>query len=449
MATVWLDVTTILLWRRPATGVVRVEAELFRNLRAEPGVRFCSFERASGQYLERAAADVLATLERNALGAEAPPADTLAHRLARGADHLLRRTPLPVFKVLSRFKKASSPVLRGMLHQLRESSRSMRAARQAKQAAAPSAGAAGAAPTTIFAAGDVLVSAGLDWDFKDLTALYRVKRERGLRVVLVCYDLIPVLFPHLCRREVADVFPRYYADVAWVADHVLCISASSQRDFTKYVQEIGAPLPATSLVRLGSAFETPAEVPSVEHLARGPFVLFVSTLERRKNHEILYRALVRLSEQGRATLPTLVFVGMPGWGVADLLDDLQRDRRVRGCVVQLPHVTDAELTALYAKARFTVFPSLYEGWGLPVAESLAQGRFCLAADTSSLREVGGDLVEYLDPWDVDAWAERLAYFIDHPEEVTRRETEIARRFIPTPWSETARTVLGAARQLSA
>lgn len=446
MPTIWLDVTTILLWQRPATGVIRVEAELFGHLKTEPGVRFCSFERASGRYVQRAAEEVAATLDRNASGAAAPTIDTPARRLARGAEQLLRRAPLPIFNALSRLTKASRPVLRHAMHQARESIDSLKAVRRPRELtpSPPPPNDASAAP---FAGGDVLISAGLDWDFKDLTALYRLKRQRALRVVLVCYDLIPVLLPHLCRGEVAEVFPQYYADVAWVADHVLCISACSQRDFTRYVREIQAPMPETSLVRLGSTFETAPEPRSIGHLVREPFVLYVSTLERRKNHEVLYRALLRLLARGHATPPTLVFAGMPGWGVEGLLDDLRRDRRVRGRIVHLPHVTDAELSALYARARFTVFPSLYEGWGLPVAESLAHGRLCLAADTSSLREVGGDLVEYLDPWDVEAWADRLAHFMDHPDELKHREAEIARRFVPTTWSETARTVLTTARRL--
>ena len=211
------------------------------------------------------------------------------------------------------------------------------------------------------------------------------------------------------------------------------------------MREIGAPLPATSLLRLGSTLDPAVEAASGVSID-GPFVLFVSTLERRKNHEVLYRALVRLAEQGRTVLPRLVFVGMRGWGVDDLLSDLERDPRVRDRVVRLHDVTDATLQQLYRQAAFTVFPSLSEGWGLPVAESLAHGRFCLVADTSSLREVGGELVEYLDPLDSAAWAQRLAHYLDHPEEVARREAAIRERFVPTPWSETARAVLQAARE---
>ncbi|MFO0597383.1 MAG: glycosyltransferase family 1 protein [Myxococcaceae bacterium] len=434
----WLDVTTILRWRRPATGVVRVEAELFRELSKQAGVRFCAFEQ--GAYVERAASEVRAQLERNALGDQAPPRDSMARQLVDRADALLRQAPTPVFNVLSRLKKATTPALRDTLHRVRQTSAALAASRAARAQRAEQPTQATGVPAHPFAEGDVLVSAGLDWDFKDLRALYRLKRSLGLRVVLVCYDLIPVLRPHLCRAEVAQAFPAYYADLAWVADHVLCISDSSQRDLRQWLKAVGAPQPPMSVIKLGSTLDAPSSSAPVGSLVDGPFVLFVSTLERRKNHDVLYRALVRLAEQGRA-LPKLVFVGMPGWGVDELLNDLDRDPRVRGAVVRLHHVTDAELNALYANARFTVFPSLYEGWGLPVAESLAHGRFCLVADTSSLREVGGELVEYLDPWDVEAWAERLAWWFDHPEEVKAREALIKQGFVPTPWSQTAKTVL--------
>ncbi len=73
-------------------------------------------------------------------------------------------------------------------------------------------------------------------------------------------------------------------------------------------------------------------------------------------------------------------------------------------------IKDEELSLLYEKSYFTVYPSWYEGWGLPVAESLAHGKFCLAANGTSLREAGGEFAEYLDPYDIPAWSERLLYY---------------------------------------
>ena len=64
--------------------------------------------------------------------------------------------------------------------------------------------------------------------------------------------------------------------------------------------------------------------------------------------------------------------------------------------------SDAELAFLYRNCRFTVFPSLYEGWGLPIGESLWFGKLCIASKTSSMPEVGGDLVDYVDPKDADS-----------------------------------------------
>jgi glycosyltransferase involved in cell wall biosynthesis len=446
VATIWFDVTTILMWRRPPTGVVRVEAEVFKRLAAQRrlDVKFCAYERPARQYIECAADSVLAVLERNATGTTTLGAPSAAKRFADGANQWLKRAPLPLYRQLAAVKKRSTPVLRQALHQLRQTNKSVKALRRlmARSARGTAQGA-----TTIFQKDDVLVSAGLDWDFKDLDVLYQLKRSIGFRVVLFCYDLIPVLLPHACRAEVADAFPRYFADVAWCADTVLCISKSSQRDFEAFIEDIGAPKPRTELVQLGSTLDTRDVIGSVEHLVREPFILFVSTIERRKNHEVLYRALVRLAEQGRP-LPTLVFAGMHGWGVDDLMNDLKRDPRVRSKIVLLNHVTDAELAGLYRNTRFTVFPSLYEGWGLPVAESLAHGRFCLSSNTSSLPEVGGEFVELLDPWDVNGWAERMAFYIENPEEVAKREQTIRQCFTPTPWETTAKTVLESALSLA-
>jgi glycosyltransferase involved in cell wall biosynthesis len=161
----------------------------------------------------------------------------------------------------------------------------------------------------------------------------------------------------------------------------------------------------------------------------------------------LYRAYTRLLDQGETNLPKLVFVGMPGWGVTDFLADLQFDVRVAGLVQVLTNVSDNDLMWLYENALFTAFPSIYEGWGLAVAESLANGKFCLASKAASIPEVGGDLIEYLDPWDVPKWAERLKWYFDHPEELKRAEERIREHYIAPTWEDTARTVFGRAEAL--
>jgi glycosyltransferase involved in cell wall biosynthesis len=295
-----------------------------------------------------------------------------------------------------------------------------------------------------FSQGDRFVSLGLDWDTLDMPVLYRLKRRLGLDLTLVCYDTIPILYPHLAGLA-QGVFTAYFADMAWCADRILCISEHTRQDCEAVLRELGAPVPPTRVIRLG------AEVKGglVDQAPQGPvadgrpFVLFVSTIERRKNHDILYRAWVRLRERGQVPY-RLVFVGMPAWGVTDLMNDLRQDPRVAGDIICLDRVNDAHLCWLYRNAAFTVFPSLYEGWGLPVVESLAWGKFCLASGAASLPEAGGDWVEYLDPWDLEGWTERLGFFMHNPAEVALRNERIAREFVAPAWADTARQIHEAA-----
>jgi glycosyltransferase involved in cell wall biosynthesis len=135
--------------------------------------------------------------------------------------------------------------------------------------------------------------------------------------------------------------------------------------------------------------------------------------------------------------------------VSDFLADVRFDPRVAGSIEVLTNVSDEDLVWLYEHALFTVFPSLYEGWGLAVGESLANGKFCLASNAGSIPEVGGDLIEYLDPWDVPKWAERMAWYIRHPEELERAEKRIREQYVVPTWESTARSVFERAEALLA
>jgi glycosyltransferase involved in cell wall biosynthesis len=177
-------------------------------------------------------------------------------------------------------------------------------------------------------------------------------------------------------------------------------------------------------------------------------VLFVSTIERRKNHEVLYKALHVLAER-RQLDPEfkLVFVGMPGWGVADLLKDIELDPLTRGNIVQINHANDAELRRLYEACQFFVYPSFYEGWGLPVAEALALGKFVLASDRGSIPEVAGSLVEYVDPWNATAWADAIARYWTDEALLAERTHRVQSEYRQISWDAAAETVLALIDQL--
>ena len=394
---VWIDITTAASFPPPATGIPRVEWNLADAACAlRPDVRLCLYEARLGRYSEVPVDGFRRLVAARTAGVAGSVGDTVELDVHR--------------------------------HERRAS------------------GGAG-----IFGRGDVVVSCGFDWrpELANLAQLYALRDAIGLRVVTVCHDLIAIRFPHFIPGMV-DVFAPYLAQMLQHADHVMCISRCSRDDLLDWAEATGARTPATSVMPLGSVVADAADVadPRVAALLGRPFLLTVGTLERRKNHEVLCRAYTRLVDWGVRDLPPLVFVGLIGHGGQALVDDILADPRLTGRVVALGGVSEAALAALYRGCRFTLFPSLYEGWGLPVTESLAYGKFCLASDRGSLREAGGDLAEYVDPWHVDDWAMRIQRYLGAPDALARHESRIRRHGRSRPWSDTAAHALAVADALA-
>jgi glycosyltransferase involved in cell wall biosynthesis len=124
-----------------------------------------------------------------------------------------------------------------------------------------------------------------------------------------------------------------------------------------------------------------------------------------------------------------------------MLSLLRQSAFLDGMVVWRQDCGDAELAALYRGCRFTLFPSLYEGWGLPVAESLCFGKPCLAANASSVPEIGGSLVDYFDPLDLHDALRVIEAALADPAMLADREDAIRANFRPTPWTDTAAQLL--------
>ena len=447
-----IDVTTLMSWQRPVVGIVRVEQQLGLWLlnQSVENIRFVTFDKKRRNFLNVTPDALRKQLSRIA-GHDSP---TGGHTgpIRLSAEQQLRNRALGIVARLP--GRLRYPAHKSFLAARPAILRAVTAARALRQRFRSHKEAPSPVPYTgqvyDMPPGATYVSLGLDWDYKDMAYLYSLKREKRLRMLLFCYDIIPIKYPHLCVADVSRQFAHYFADLAWCADRILCISQASRHDLLEFLAEINVPQPDSRVVTLGSNIHPPesnAAPPAIANLDKERFVLFVSTIERRKNHEVIYRAFARLAEKG-VSVPKLVFVGMPGWGVADLMSDIRLDPRVTGIIHILNHVSDAELAWLYQNAQFTVFPSLYEGWGLPVAESLSYGKFCLCSDTSSLPEVGGDLTEYIDPWDLPRWEARLRYYIEHPEALAERNMRIAAEYRAVTWQSTSADIYRHARELA-
>jgi glycosyltransferase involved in cell wall biosynthesis len=246
--------------------------------------------------------------------------------------------------------------------------------------------------------------------------------------------------------DARQMFARYFVDVAHTADRVVAISQTSRHDFLSLLDEVGAPAPPVEVVLLGTDLnvaETSVRAPSAD-LEGKPFVLCVSTIEARKNHEVLYNAWDRLAAKYGDDVPQLVIVGMIGWGVGDLLARMRINPNVKTRITILDNLADGELTWLYRHSLFSVFPSLYEGWGLPVVESLALGKPCICSTAPAVTEAAQGLATALDPLDTPAWVaaiERMWKDVDARE---RDAARCKREFRAQTWQAHAQELLGVA-----
>jgi glycosyltransferase involved in cell wall biosynthesis len=457
MHNVWLDVTTIMGWQRAAVGIVRTEVECatyaLMNI-SSINAKFCVYSPLTG-YSEIDRLLVEATIRK--INGHVASKDSV--KATESINQIDKKVRVKNF-IIKCIKILPSTIQRRVVNYLipRRSSVSslLASVRHAKLAfkqffkpeLASSFNITSIESEVIdkhpFKSGDEYISLGLDWDQKDFQYLYRLKKELNLKVKLFCYDVIPVKLPHLCVGDVAGKFSHYFSNVAWCADEIFCISKCSRDDLNDLLIQLGTPIPKLTIVKLGC--ELPELEPEykisdeIELLLGKKYILFVSTIERRKNHEVLYKAYTRLIDSKVDNLPLLIFVGMPGWGMNDFISDLNLDPRVKGKIIQLNNVSDPELVQLYRNCWFTVYPSLYEGWGLPVAESLAFGKYCLASSAASVPEVAGDLLDYIDPWDVLGWSDKIKYFVENPTVIQQKETRINVEYRSTKWSETASSI---------
>lgn len=298
-----------------------------------------------------------------------------------------------------------------------------------------------------------LVFLGAVWINDALMLAARRAHAAGARCVYLLYDLTPVLQTGH-TAAVNRLFERYLALVAATGSAVPAISASSRRDFAEYCDERGWAVPPGRVTGLPCGLDPGQYDTSREPWPR-PYALFVGTIESRKNHVLALRAWERLiDDRGPENVPDLVCIGRLGWHADEFLDAYVRSGGLGGKVSVLSSsVSDADLASFYAHAEFTVYPSRYEGWGLPVSESLAFGRMAVVADNSSLREAGGELADYFASDDVDDFVRVLESKALNAAARGAREARIAEDSRPAiTWDSVARVIMdevGAVRRMEA
>lgn len=293
-----------------------------------------------------------------------------------------------------------------------------------------------------FTKGDTVLILGKPWDNPAMEqVLIDEKARTGFILAQVIYDLIIPLHPQLHHPSLFKTYTQYVFNAIYGSDLLLPISKSTDKDIKSFAKSLNLPMPRTKVLRLADEITSqPGKSHKPDTRIANSFIACVGTVEIRKNHTLLYYAY-KLAEQQGIKLPQLVIVGSRGWLSEDFQYLIEHDPSMKDKIIILDNISDQGLAWIYSNCQFSVYPSFYEGWGLPVAESLASGKVCIAANTSSIPEIAGDLIDYFSPYDAGDCLKLMATYLD-PHYLQQKQTDI-KSYKPTSWDDTSKTVLAA------
>lgn len=290
---------------------------------------------------------------------------------------------------------------------------------------------------------DVLCALGAPWhDANYGERVAQLKRATGMRFAMLVHDLIPLVRPEYFEAGRAPNFGKVIAGTLPIADVILTNSKSTAADVVKWAGQQGLSLRSEPRhVPIGTGFKRPPAGALPDALVPNDYVLFVSTIEIRKNHLQAFRIWCRmLQEMPRHEVPTLVLAGGWGWMVEDLKKAIESTNGLDGKLVVISAPSDATLSALYQNCRFTLFLSYYEGWGLPVSDSLSFRKVCVTSERTSMPEAGGAFCVYVDPDNTSGAYEKIRRLVERPEELHALEEQLRLNFQPVEWRATADAV---------
>ncbi|MFP5455022.1 MAG: glycosyltransferase, partial [Alphaproteobacteria bacterium] len=301
-----------------------------------------------------------------------------------------------------------------------------------------------------FPQGASLINLGTSWWLQNYFLYVReAKAKRGIRYVPFVHDMIPIITPEHCVRGLTQDFISWVIGVFDHADHFLVNSDATRDDLIAVAAQLGYTIDRddVAVIALDTDFRKPERKRLPDSavgqwaLEADDFVLFVSTIESRKGHLIAFEAWAELiARHGASAVPKLVCVGNQGWLNKQIYQRLTGDPVLAERVTMLSRLSDEELALLYRSCRFTLYPSLYEGWGLPVTESLCYGKVPLISDAASLPQAGGDFAVYVEAGSVHSLAKAADRLMFDSAYRQALETRIAADFKPRSWSDLARQI---------
>jgi glycosyltransferase involved in cell wall biosynthesis len=267
----------------------------------------------------------------------------------------------------------------------------------------------------------------------------------AVRPIYFIHDLIPITHPQFSRvGEPAKHHWRMH-NALQTGVGIISNSMDTLQVLKNYAHQHAWPMPASAVALLAPAC---LPMPASERPMSEAYFLILGTIEGRKNHRLLL-SVWRQMQASQQDCPRLVIIGQRGWRCDEVLAQLDHQAAAfQGTVIELTHCSDAQLATYLKHARALLFPSFVEGYGLPLIEALQMGTPVIASDLPVFHEVAGDIPDYLNPKDAQAWLACIRAY--QQADSTRRDAQLARMygFVAPNWAQHFRAVEGLLARLS-
>ena len=276
---------------------------------------------------------------------------------------------------------------------------------------------------------------------------YLMPYRPSVPTILTVYDLIPQRYPEYVSTKARLLFQLTTRLALRTADHIIAISEATKQDFMTAYHVDSDRITAVPLAPAPTFKpQSPAHVQTIKQTYNLPdhYVLYLGINKPHKNLPNLIHAWKTVQEQS-TNPPTLIIAG--AWDERyPEAKNLTNELDLTKAITFLGPVSDEDLPGLYAGADLFVFPSYYEGFGLPVIEAMACGTAVTCSHTSSLPEVGENAAAYFDPTNTNDIAQTIIRILQNKDERTSRQTQGLKQVSQYTWTITAQATLNIYRQ---
>jgi glycosyltransferase involved in cell wall biosynthesis len=453
------DSTTTLRWAyEEPVGTVRVERVLLSEIHQNLSIDDVEFANCDlGRFVkispdERALVEQirLSPLQKLARPDQVPPGPEAADFLSGAPKGGFRSRFLNRFPILERgaraliarypeelqvpAKQAAANAYSGLVESLRIGARALRAPRRTEALAARAPVVHKLPGSQDFSGCTDLLTVGNGWDYLDYVTLAAMKQQFGLRLHAFVHDLIAVEYPYFFHDPSgAGRLHRHYAELCHLSSTLICNSHATAAALERFIQLEHLPRPKIAVSQLGAFVNDAQTMRPVKPKAApdSDFVVYVSTVEIRKNHRMLLRAwreaVLDAHREGRE-FPTLMLVGRIGWGVDEVINMARHDHVLMHHVRFVSGISDAELAWLYENCLFSVYPSLMEGWGLPISEALMHGKAVIHSTDPAQNEAAQGLMPAVHADDFFGWKSVMTELVRDVPRRKRLEAVASERF---------------------